>query len=460
MTIHIVRGERELKVFDALLQIARCDPGLITYSVGLSLYVDYAPKQASTKSSKRLLDLTSNTWPIHIAGVGSGYTNTVNGKPIIKSGGAITLPYATQTNIFVDVEDAFGQHYRDIDVDRKTIYSPLPAILYHELAHAYHEAIAHDAPPDVAGKEVQARKDENEFRDQLKLPLEHPTDYWSNDVGMPSHGGVKFVTCQASGGYSNPWANKCIIATAALGSPGARQIVAFRRAQRDFEELTFGSAPILAPMLNAYELFGPRVAGAMYADPKFRDAVLHFGVQPATHLLRIVESYLSTAPGARLDGEIGRVVAEYAGTVPAVALADAAADASVASRSLAGRAAEQEGVAGSVFSPIAAAALRSGADTAGPAWVLDGLAQFLHEAASRTGQLAIGEWLARCPFRPERASMSSGCGRNCSSCASACSRTRRAARSLRDVCWAAGRNCCTVLEETGYTESQRVRVHR
>jgi hypothetical protein len=249
MAIYLVRGlDTESIVFDALVQIARCDPGLTRSTYDFNLHVSYQQKQPGVPSSNRLMELVNHPWQIYIAGVGSGYINPSSGKPIQNSGGGTTTSAPDlQSYIAVDVADAFGKHYYDLDTNGKKIHSPLPAILYHELAHAYHEFIKKDAPATTANKEQQARADENAFRSQVGLPLEHPTNYTAGGVGTPDYGGVKYIGCPAAV-YGGDWQLcSCNIATAALGSPVARQIAAFRRAKRQFEKLTLDSVPLLQP---------------------------------------------------------------------------------------------------------------------------------------------------------------------------------------------------------------------
>ena len=87
----------------------------------------------------------------------------------------------------------------------------------------------------------------------------------------------------------------CNIATATLGSPVAQEIVEFRRAKRELEGLTLGSAPILEPMWNSYQLFSPAVAADIAIDPELRAAALHYGVRPSVSVPILV----GPSPGRR-----------------------------------------------------------------------------------------------------------------------------------------------------------------
>ena len=222
-------------------------------------------------------------------------------------------------------------------------------LLFHELSHVFHTFIEKDAPehPDPQQeefqKEKQVRADDNAFRAALKLHPEHPTDYVSVKYGTPTIGGLKFPNCNWSA-YGNPWEHCkiCSMATAALGSPINRQIATFRAAKRNFERLTLGSVPILAPMLDSYQLFGPWVAREVSKHAQLRSATVRHGVHPAVRLVRSVEGYLGAGADtgravAAVEAALADYEAEVAGAVTATHLGVAADAALAASRDLAGR---------------------------------------------------------------------------------------------------------------------------
>ena len=320
MTIEIYTGDStESAVFQALLEIARCDPGLTGY--GDPLYVSYVQKNPGVASSNRLLEIVNSVERFVIFGVDD--TFEYNSRRIIDIGGFTV--YGTSSDedpasIYIDVTDAGGLHYCVLDAGGNKIWSPLCVTLYHELAHAYHFLIKGDAPSDVVANQQQAIADENTFRAQLGLPIRYPlvsiadAAYW----GMPTRGGLTVPACKppaTSASAADLFNGNCIgcnIATAALGSPVAREIVAFRRAKRDFEQLTLNSVPLLEPMMNSYQLFSPMIAGEMRADPVLRTAIRHYGVQPAVHLLRIVQTYSSaTTDDPGVISEVERSLNDY-----------------------------------------------------------------------------------------------------------------------------------------------------
>jgi hypothetical protein len=115
-------------------------------------------------------------------------------------------------------------------------------------------------------------------------------------------------------------------------------------------------------MMSSYQLFSPLVAGDMRTDSALREAMLHFGVQSAVHLLRIVRSYIA----GRSD--------------------DAALNAHAAAILAGGTDSDQAGtptLPDDVFAAVVRSVISTGADSRGPAWILDGIALFLDAAARR-----------------------------------------------------------------------------
>jgi len=360
----------------------------------------------------RLKKIVEHSKYVVLYGVGSGFVNPTDGAPIIKTGGgSITYHNADgSASIYVDVDDAYGQHYL-APGHGGTVYDSLPTIVYHELAHAYYHIIGKN-PPAYRDKEILARRDENEFRGQVGLDLLNVYDDNDPGYGIPTLGTLDFPSCKATTGFS--W---CNIATVALGSPVARQIVSFRRAKREFGRLTLGSAPLLEPMLNSYRLFSPLVAAEMQSDPMLRDAMLHYGVQSAVHLVQLVRRYIAIGPDAEaLAAAVDREISQYLAELPdglSMQL-DSAADAAAAASDVLSTGDESKlsgmwHLPGDVFASVTSSMQATRADTAGPAWILAGIALFLRQAADRLGDVvattarprlesAIGDWLASVPL--------------------------------------------------------------
>ena len=415
-------------VFDSLKEIARCDPGLYTewYTsdpISSALRVRYEPKNTMLRSQLLLRYVTDRPQVVVVIGVDSDYIiepeyynqstdGPPGGKPIKGSGGGWTRWYPENNSalVLVDVKDGHGKHYRAPGNGGGTVYDSLPTILYHELSHAYHY-VSRDHTGTYHDKEVQARTDENVFRAEFGLELLDVQNDDDPGLGMPSKGGLQSPSCEDKG-----WECGCNIATAALGSPIARPIAAFRRAKRDMTRLTLGSVPLLQPMLDSYQLFSPLVANDMRSDPSLRGRIGLYGVQPAIHLLDIVNAYIAGDVDDAGASQVDRSIRDYLDELPweaASQLDVTAAAARQASRCLYGDEAciENEGeTCYGIFAPIVDSTRAVRAETSGPAWILAGLALFLDAAANaRSGAAerrpslasALGDWLAGVPLPGE-----------------------------------------------------------
>jgi len=405
-------------VFEDLLEIVRCDPGLATFEYSPFTYqVTYTQKKAAVASSTRLLAIVQASMPVLLVGVGSTFVLS-NGLPITARAAVTEFMVPTYLiTIWYDVTDAGGRYYVVHDPAGTDIYAPRQVNLYHELAHAYH-IIQKDLPDKEFDAEVQGVADENAFRAQLGLLARHPTDHYGAP-GEPSHGGVGFPTCKPKDtGWSPGWKCSAAVATAALGSAEAEEIVALRRARQKYRAMSLWTALIAEPTLQLYGKFSVGIVRDMLRDPLLRQAMLHYAVQPTVHLLRIAEAYLaaesdSAALAADLDRALGDYVAGLAragGSAPA--LRDAADGAAQASRLLvAGTAAPPAGrLPGALFPYLAGAVGKGGGPTTAFAWAFDGLALLLRQAADRfdgggciDGAFlrALGAWVGRFPVPPQ-----------------------------------------------------------
>lgn len=422
MTILIDRtvGD-DATVFSDLLEIARCDPGLATFEYTPYVYwLTYIQKKAAVPSSTRLLALVNSTTTILIVGVGS--TSVLpNGLPLSAYGGAATLndTASGEIAIWYDVTDAGGDGITVLDTVELTIYAPRQVNLYHELSHAYH-AIQRDLPTNPHDAEIQGHADENIFRAQLGLPARHPTNEYAGR-GKPVHGDASFPSCQPKEtGWSPGWKCTAAVATAALGSPDAQEIVELRRARHEYRNLSLWTAMIADPALNLYGKFSPGVVRDMQNDPLLLKTMLLYAVQPTVHLLHIAETYLAAETDtSELAANLDRSFADYVSELAraggsALALRDAGEGASMASRLLAAGDSVSLPPAGDqlphdLFPYLAGAVGKYGGPTTAFAWAFEGLALFLRHAAARFADgacveaeflHALGGWAARLPMPP------------------------------------------------------------
>jgi hypothetical protein len=403
-------------IWKDLLEIARCDSGL---SLSLELpqsvqQVYYSQRQVPVASANRLLALVQHPKTVLIVGVGKDFVvggNAMSGHLGGFAQGATATDPAT---VWIDVTEHDGAGYTVLDTSGATIYLPRPVLLYHELAHAYHFMQGATAGSPAASQ-AQAIKDENEFRNQLGIPLRHPTND-QGGVGAPSRGGTTFPSCskKKEEGFS---CNNCNIASAALESPDAPEVEQLRRIGQDYLNLSLWTTLISEPLLDVYRRFSPGVARAMNADPALRQAMLLYAVLPVLHLFRIAERCLRPDAGddeliAAIDRSVDDYLADLGEAEASARLHDAAEGAAGAARALAGKPttvarAPAGEMPTALFRYLSSAIASAGGEASGYAWAFEGLALFLRQAAARSADRAasatalldeIGGWLARLPI--------------------------------------------------------------
>lgn len=187
------------QIWNALLTISGCDAGLVAHqtSTGASLVI-FSPATTSPSTfAQRLRTICDDTKSITtIYGVDATYVD--NFGPITAVAGITDSNITKRINsIYIDVTGAGGYGYRVLDANGNYVAEPTESILYHELAHAFHNTIALDYPkdlvnpaqPDPVAAQTQAIADENPFRASVDLPLRAPVDIGPYDlVGAPTVG--------------------------------------------------------------------------------------------------------------------------------------------------------------------------------------------------------------------------------------------------------------------------------
>jgi hypothetical protein len=413
-------------LFDDLLLVVGCDPGLTTTVFDASaLQVQYTQKKGATQTSSMVLALVNGAKNVLIVGVNSAFVAPGGTLPITKYTGGVALPgdLTTPITIYIDVTDGGGggQYYVVHDKDGLDIFEPRPVILCHELAHAYHWEKG-DTPATDALNEIQTIADENAFRKQVGLPERHATDHYGT-LGVPAHGGVTGIAkCKPEySGWSPGWKCPMAVATATLGSPEAPQITELRRARQQYRNMSLWAALMAEPALEAYRKFSPHVVRDVLSDPPLRKAMLLYVVQPTVRLLHVAEAYLAAeADTPELAAKLDRLLDEYVldlaaagGSAPA--LRDAADGASTAASAL--LAADGRSPAGPAdrqlpraLYPYIAGAIGANDGKATFAWAFAGLALFLRQAAARLADGAgvgpeflrsLDDWVAQLPMPPD-----------------------------------------------------------
>jgi hypothetical protein len=239
----------------------------------------------------RLFQLCRQFSDAHIVVSGVDSTYQIDGAPIRDMAGATDedeLGGDTWIFVYYDVNDCDGMHYHVFDDAQNEIPFPPLAVLYHELAHAYHRALG-DRPDDVDEAQVQAINDENGARSLLNMPL-RSVIHMKGGCGIPGGSPAPSGGGGGKGGtYSNPWKNKCFVATAATGSPislSVQRLTAFRDATLRTTEL---GRTLFNALFEEYYQFSPVIADDVRAFPDLRTATRRLCVDPLVTVLLWVQ---------------------------------------------------------------------------------------------------------------------------------------------------------------------------
>jgi hypothetical protein len=406
-------------VFDQFVQVVRCDPGLTSFQYYIDSQFDeieFTPKQGTTLSGSRVVELISSSPDIVVYGAES--TTTFPDGTLLSENyaGGIAFP-GDPIQIYIDITNAAGVGYVVHDRGGRQIGFPLPVILFHELSHAKYMIDGHwpplTTPPDqlTAIVEPPAIKEENDFRAQVDIPLRRPGDHWGGP-GEAQEGDLPFPDCQPA---DSKW---CFIATAAAGSPQAPEVQALRQMRDRYLAMSRWAALTASPMLDAYRQLSPGVVRDIAANPLLRRAVLLYAVHPVFHLMQILQQFSLLDGATSLPALVIEAVDAYRATLsenddlPA-ALRQAADGAIHAVGELEVGTPETyrdlyECNWPTDLFPYLARSIRSvTSDLSGFHWAFSGIASFLTFAASSprnedatiAGYLRqLGEWLAQVPI--------------------------------------------------------------
>jgi hypothetical protein len=278
--------------FFNLLDIARGDGGLgLTDVVGdatvFKITYNEAPGQGPTADRLNTLVNTDFGTPIVITALNggndphTGQDETGNGHTYVDSTGSSPV-----IRVAYDVSQACGAGIFTFDVNGNKITTPNPVILYHELSHAFHDAInqnpfPQNACPGNTTDEPAAEIDENVLRTALGL--------CQRDVC--NHDGGKGAGSDCGGSAGNPDSgppaggcpagNKgCFIVSAATGSPESEEINQLRRLRDRVSVVSGLGAQLIDLVYGEYFQFSPAVAEQLAGDVMARQAVLAVVVRP------------------------------------------------------------------------------------------------------------------------------------------------------------------------------------
>jgi hypothetical protein len=241
----------------------------------------------------------------------SGEDITGNGLTYVDTG-----PTPNVIHIAYDTSQANGQGLALFDKDGNAIQTPNAVILYHEMSHAFHEAINQipfpqsDCPGNTSD-EPAAEIDENVLRTQLGLCLRDvcnhngETGFGKACGGRATPDGPPLVD-----GNAPPEDTGCFIVTAATGSPQATEIIRLRAMRDRLAARSAIARDLIAAVYDEYWRFSPQIALAVAATPAARAAVRQFVVGP-------LFAWFELAEALALDGDVERALGGVAAACPA-----------------------------------------------------------------------------------------------------------------------------------------------
>lgn len=311
MTLYVVKNAQEAQVAADLAHIVGTD----NQRLGTSLphdgreQVTYEQSQSDFVKDRMNFVTNDTVFPIVVAGV----TNTFvlpDGAPITSTAGVTSVSTAainaagtgldpgTTITVVYDVTGCGGAGYCAFDTNGHSTADPTEAILFHELAHAFHWA---NDDFDPGNAELQAETDENQLRRQEGMTPRDPNHHGGGCTGQcaqPSRG--------------------CLVASAAFGSPSAPEVAALRMLRDEVLRRTDLGRAWFDELFADYHRFSPSVANDMRADPWLREVVRVVAVEPLLRFWRLAWRCLS-------EPEPSRVLVEPAAAALRSSLRDVAA---------------------------------------------------------------------------------------------------------------------------------------
>lgn len=301
MPLFVTTNAQEVRVGADLAHIVGTDNGSLGVPVGgggARSLVTYGHAQSSF--AKDRINVLVNSTPnndVVITGVDSTFIlqggvfagSPLDGRPITDVGGGIVairipddlnpagtgVPTGTVVPVICDTGGCNGTGYCVPGTGGTAVADPTEVILFHELAHAF-QMVTNAL--DVNNIEPPARADENQLRAELSPALPARSTTSNANPG-----------CGVCGTGSGP---KCLIVTAAYGTPRAAEVRALQLLRDTvFRRSVFGDA-FFAQLLNEYYRFSPQVAAEMDASPQLRAQIRRILVEPLLDFLQIAEGYV------------------------------------------------------------------------------------------------------------------------------------------------------------------------
>ena len=210
---------------------------------------------------------------IDVTGNGITYVDSTSGSNIIR--------------VVYDVSQACGAGLALFDVNGNEIATPNPVILYHELSHAFHDAIGQNPFPQTAcpgntTDEPAAEIDENVLRAQLGLCLRDVCNH-DGTTGMGDTCGGSLGNADGgppAGGCAAGNDGGCFIVSAATGSAQSHEVTRLRLLRDRIAGMSGLSSRLIDLIYDEYFQFAPAIAERVETDRTARSAVLAVVVKP------------------------------------------------------------------------------------------------------------------------------------------------------------------------------------
>jgi hypothetical protein len=208
-----------------------------------------------------------------ITGNGHTYIDSSTNPPVI--------------HVVYDIGLCNGAGIACVDTSNNPISTPTPVVLYHELSHAYHDAINQNPFPIPSGTcptpptddEPAAEIDENVLRSQLGLCLRDVCNHHANCGAGDNCGGADSHTGLggASGGGGG---GGCFIVSAATQSRESAEVHRLRQLRGRVVSRSGLSGSLIDRIYREYYQFSPAIAAELEQDEVARTAALWMVVRP------------------------------------------------------------------------------------------------------------------------------------------------------------------------------------
>jgi hypothetical protein len=244
----------------------------------------------ATRLNTLITTTTGNNWgdPILITPMNGGNDPYGFGGDVTGNGVTYVDTSVTPNVIHVvyDTSQCLGAGLALFDTSNNPIATPNAVILYHELSHAFHNALNQIPFPQAVcpgntSDEPAAEVDENVLRSQLGLCLRDPCNHNGNcGHGATCGGSATPNGPPASSGGSGGSGGCCFVVSAATRSTESAEMHRLRHLRgRVVAKSVFG-ARLIELIYREYNQFSPAIADRLQEDAMARMAALWIAVRP------------------------------------------------------------------------------------------------------------------------------------------------------------------------------------